>query len=95
MDKFKTKTVKSKNWEGDPLSWLLFVLVIDELSAMFSYALQFGVLYEVPLGHFGKLCQFLYVDDLLVLTTGSKEDLRMVKLILYLCEGMSRLEINF
>lgn len=35
------------------------------------------------------------LDDLLVLTTGSKEDLRMVKLILYLCEGSSRLEINF
>lgn len=36
-----------------------------------------------------------YADDLLILTSGGLEDLRIIKLILYLFEGMSGLETNF
>lgn len=36
-----------------------------------------------------------YADDLLVLTTGGLEDLRIVKLILYVFEGTTGLATNF
>lgn len=36
-----------------------------------------------------------YTDDFLILSTGGVEDLRIIKLLLYLFEGMSGLETNF
>ncbi|XP_039125244.1 uncharacterized protein LOC120261424 [Dioscorea cayenensis subsp. rotundata] len=81
--------------QGDPLSPLLFVLVTDVLSSMFAHALSSKVLVGVPLGSFGRRCNLHYADDLLILTAGGCEDLRIIKLILYLFEGMSGLETNF
>lgn len=68
---------------------------MDVLSSMLSHALRSKVLVGVPLGEFGTMCNLHYADDLLVLTTGHLEDLRIVKLILFLFEGMSGLETNF
>lgn len=59
---------------------------------MFTYALNSKVLIEVPLGEFRSKCNLHYTDDLLILTLGGLEDLRIIKLILYLFEGISRLE---
>lgn len=70
--------------EGNPLSPLLFVLVADVLSTMFSNARLFGVLYGVPLGGLVKICHLQYADDLIILTARSAEDLRIIKLILHL-----------
>lgn len=81
--------------QGDPLSPLLFVLVTDVLSAMFKHALRSKVLVGVPLGVFGSRCNLHYADDLLVLTTGGLDDLRIIKLILYIFEGLSGLKTNF
>lgn len=58
---------------------------------MFKHALDSRILVGVPLGPFKNRCNLHYADDLLVLTTGGLEDLRIVKLILYLFEGMSGL----
>ncbi|XP_039122027.1 uncharacterized protein LOC120258643 [Dioscorea cayenensis subsp. rotundata] len=55
---------------GDPLSPLLFILVVDVLSSLLSNALDSGILYGVPLGSQGKICHLQYVDDLLILTAG-------------------------
>ena len=77
--------------QGDPLSRLLFVLVIDVLSTMFSHALNSGILYGVPLGECRKMCNLQYADDLLILSAGGKEDLRVIKFILFLFEDMSGL----
>lgn len=44
--------------QGDPLSLMLFVLVMDTLSAMFTHALTSRVLYGVPIGQHGNLCHF-------------------------------------
>lgn len=44
------------------------------------------VLIGVSLGEFGSRCNHHYTDDLLVLTTGGLEDLRVVKLTLYVFE---------
>lgn len=81
--------------QGDPLSPLLFVVVTDVLSTMFSHALRSRILIGVPLGDLGSRCNLHYADDLLILTTGGLEDLRIVKLILYIFEGMSGLAANF
>ena len=68
---------------------------MDVLSTMFSYALFSSVLYGVLFEKFGKMCHIQYADDLIILATGGSEDLQVIKLILYLFEGISRLSINF
>lgn len=74
---------------------MLFALVMDVLSSMFVHALNTKVLVGVPLGEFGSSCNLHYADDLLILTTGGLEDLRVVKLMLYVFEGLTGLETNF
>ncbi|XP_039127495.1 uncharacterized protein LOC120263599 [Dioscorea cayenensis subsp. rotundata] len=81
--------------QGDPLSPLLFVLVSDVLCTMFDNALNSKILIGVPLGEHGSICNLHYADDLLVMTVGGAEDLRVIKLILLVFEGLSGLETNF
>lgn len=81
--------------QGDPLSLLLFVLVTDVLCSMFSNALCAKILVGVLLGDYRIRCNLYYADDLLVLATGGLEDLRIVKLILYVFEGLTGLVTNF
>lgn len=81
--------------QGDSLYPLLFVLVTDVLCTMFSNEMRAQILISVPLGKFCSRCNMHYVEDLLVLTMGGLEDLGIVKLILYVFEGMSGLATNF
>lgn len=81
--------------QGDPLSPFLFILVVDVLNTTFTHVLSSKVLYEVSLGNLGQVCHLQYADDLLILTACGEEDLRVIKLIFYLFEGMSSLAINF
>ncbi|XP_039129083.1 uncharacterized protein LOC120265272 [Dioscorea cayenensis subsp. rotundata] len=81
--------------QGDPLSPLLFILVTDILSAMFENALNSRILIGVPVGELGSMCNLHYADDLLILTTGGSEDLKVIKLILLVFEGLSGEETNF
>lgn len=81
--------------QGDLLSPMLFVLIMDVLCSMFSHALRSKVLIGVPLGELGSRCNLHYADDLLVLTTGGLEDLWVVKLMLYVFEGITGLAMNF
>lgn len=90
-----TPGIKRGLQQGDPLSPLLFLLVTDVSSVMFSHALNSRILVRVPIGDFGSRCNLHYADDLLIMTTGGLEDLRIVKLILFLIEGMSGLATNF
>lgn len=62
---------------------------------MFTHALRSKILVGVPIGDFGSRCNLNYADDLLIMTTGGLEDLRIVKLILFLFEEMSGLATNF
>lgn len=80
---------------GDPLSSLLIILVIDVLSAIFTHALKSKVLVGILLGNFESRCNLHYADDLLILTTGGLENLRIIKLLLLIFEGMIGLETNF
>lgn len=81
--------------QGDPLSPLLFILVIDVLGAMFTHALNSKVLVGVSLGNYRNWCNLHFVDELLVLTMGGLEDLRIIKLLLFIFEAMTGLETNF
>ncbi|WVZ53275.1 LOW QUALITY PROTEIN: hypothetical protein U9M48_004243 [Paspalum notatum var. saurae] len=71
--------------QGDPLSPLLFVLVMDVLNSMISLAKREGML--TPLGHEGIRCRAsFYVDDL-----PSRRDLLVLRAILDVfasCSGL-------
>lgn len=75
-------------WQGDYLSPLLFVLVTDIMSEMFAYALSSHVLLGVPLGEFGSKYNLHYANDLLAITIVGIEDLRIIKLLLYVFQGL-------
>lgn len=62
---------------------------------MFNHALDFGVLFGLPFGPLERMCYLQYTNDLLVLTIGKIQDLKIIKLILYLFEDLSKLTINF
>ncbi|XP_039122000.1 uncharacterized protein LOC120258608 [Dioscorea cayenensis subsp. rotundata] len=68
---------------------------MDALCSMFTHALRSKVLIGVPLADFGRKCNLYYADDLLVLSLGGLEDLRIIKLMLYIFEGMTGLAMNF
>ena len=63
-------SISKKLRQGDPLSPLLFILVMDVLSTMLDHTLQSGVLYGVPLGIVRKMCHLQYADNLLILEAG-------------------------
>lgn len=81
--------------QGDPLSPLLFILVTNVLSAMFTHALKSRVLVGIPFGNLESQYNLHYVNDLLILTMGGLDDLRIVKMLLMIFEGMIGLETNF
>lgn len=62
---------------------------------MFSHALSSKILVDVTLGEYGSQCNLHYGNDLLVLTTCSLKDVRIVKLIIFLFKGTTELETNF
>ena len=62
---------------------------------MFTHAILFGVLIGVPLGPLGRISHLQFIDDLIIFSTGGFENLQIIKLILYLYEGISGLTINF
>lgn len=59
---------------------------MDALRAMYTHALSSRVLIGIPLGPHYSLCNLEFDDDLLLITTGRLEDLRILKLILLLFE---------
>jgi hypothetical protein len=82
--------------QEDPLSPLLFNLVVDALSAMLSRACSAGVIQGlVPHLVNGGLSHLSYADDTVILLHYSPENLRNVRLILSCYEAMSGLKINF
>lgn len=69
--------------------------MVDVLSTIFTNALNSRILHGMPIGDLGeKMCHLQFADDLLVMKIGGGEDLRIIKLILYLFEGLSGLKVN-
>lgn len=70
------------------------VFVAGVYNTMFTHVFFSKVLYRISLGNLGQVCHLQY-GDLLILLSGGKVHLRVIKLILFLFEGMSGMPINF
>ena len=86
--------ISFRSWTRGPFISSLFVLVSDILSTMLTHALNSEILHGIPLRRWGKMYYLQFADDLIILTTRDTEDLRIIKLILYLLEDISGLAIN-
>lgn len=62
---------------------------------MFNHTLNYRLLVGVSLWEHGNICHLLYANDLTAVLVGEHEDLKIIKLILYLFKVMSGLSINF
>ena len=78
--------------QGDPLSPLLFVLVMEGLNALLKLADAKGLL--KMLHHKVKERTFLYADDVVVFLSPVQQDLTSMKLILEIFAGASGLRTN-
>jgi len=78
--------------QGDPLSPLLFVLVMEGLNAILKMADDRGLL--KPLHHKIKERTFLYADDVVVFLSPVQQDRTVMKVILEIFAGASGLRTN-
>ncbi|KAG7576912.1 hypothetical protein ISN45_Aa03g012390 [Arabidopsis thaliana x Arabidopsis arenosa] len=80
--------------QGDPLSPILFVMVMNVLSLMLNKAAEEGSFKYHPGCEDLKLTHLCFADDLLIFLEGSEESLRGVMLVLAKFEEMSGLGMN-
>jgi len=78
--------------QGDPLSPLLFLLVMEGLNALLNLADVKGLL--KMLHHKVKERAFLYADDVVIFLSPIQQDLTSLKLILEFFAGASGLKTN-
>lgn len=79
--------------QGDHLSPMLFILVMDVLTALFDKADALGLLAPVaprPIGH----RMYIYVDNVVLFTTPKTEDLLLIKQVLHCFGEASGLKAN-
>jgi hypothetical protein len=84
--------------QGDPLSSLLFVLLIEALSRMVNMTIQQGLLTGFPMGGrvFSDLVvsHSLFADDTLIFCEAHPQQVRYMRLIILCFEAVSRLKVN-
>jgi hypothetical protein len=84
--------------QGDPLSPLLFVLVMEALSKMVNATVEQGLLsgFSVGTRAFSELVvsHSLFTDDTLIFCEASSEQILYVRLILLCFEAVSGLRVN-
>ena len=75
--------------QGDPLSPLLFVLVMEVLNALLKLVDEKGLLFALH----PKVTEraFMYADDVVIFTSPVQQDLALIKTILQLFAGASGL----
>lgn len=82
--------------QGDPLSPLLFNLVVDILGILLSKAIDKGHLKGVLTNLLpGGISHIQYADDTVIMIDGSEQSIRNLKLILYCFEWFTGLKINY
>lgn len=80
-------------WQGDPLSPMLFVVVLEVLNSMISAADSHGMLQPLPSTLIRNRVS-LYADDLVVFLSPTAGDLRCIRAILDLFTDASGLITN-
>uniref|UniRef100_A0A8R7VF88 Reverse transcriptase domain-containing protein n=1 Tax=Triticum urartu TaxID=4572 RepID=A0A8R7VF88_TRIUA len=80
--------------QGDPLSPMLFVMVIDTLNNLLCRAVAGGVLQRLTSRHMASSIS-LYADDVVVFCRLDKQDLSAVRRLLTLFGNASGMYINF
>jgi hypothetical protein len=82
--------------QGDPLSPLLFVIVMEALSKLFSITIQRGFLSGVGFGSNGviNISHLLFADDTLVFCGANPNHLIYLRMLLLSFEAISGLKIN-
>jgi hypothetical protein len=79
--------------QGDPLSPLLFVIVMEVLNVLIQEADRRGVLVPLP-GEVIKYRASVYADDLVIFLSPSVQDFTCIRHILDLFAGASGLNAN-
>ncbi|XP_066344119.1 uncharacterized protein [Miscanthus floridulus] len=79
--------------QGDPLSPLLFVIVMEVLNELIAVADRRGVLTPLP-GNVIKFRASVYADDLVVFLAPTPQDFSCIREILQLFAGASGLQTN-
>jgi hypothetical protein len=79
--------------QGDPLSPLLFVIVMEVLNELIVEADRRGILTPLP-GNVIKFRASVYVDDLVVFLAPTSQDFSCIREILQLFAGASGLQTN-
>jgi hypothetical protein len=84
--------------QGDPLSPLLFVMVMEALSRMVNATVEQGLIAGFSVGErvFSDLVvsHSLFADDTLIFCEACPEQIRYVRLILLCFEAVSGLKVN-
>jgi hypothetical protein len=85
--------------QGDPLSPLLFVIIMEALSRMMSKAVEEGLLSGFQVGALGSesLCisHLLFANDILIFSDANPSHIFHLRLVFTWFEAISRLKINF
>lgn len=82
--------------QGNPLSTMLFVLVIDTLNRLMAKAKEVGLLCRLaPAGLTTTTGIFLYIDDVIIFRHSDRYELLIVRSPLVLFGHTSRLHTNF
>lgn len=82
--------------QGDPISPLLFNMIVDALVGMLDHAKAAGHISRVAERIvLGGLTHLQYADDTLIFLKNSEREIVILKLLLMCFEEMSGLKINF
>lgn len=81
--------------QGDPISLLLFLLVVEVLGAMLAKAVSVGMLEGFSVGS-GQLSvsHLQFANDTLILCSNSQRQIRFLRCILRCFEGVPGLKVN-
>lgn len=84
--------------QGDPLSPFLFVIVMEGLNNMIKTANQYGWIKGFDVARRGndslEVTHLQYADDTLIFCDAEEDQLKHLRVILVLFEGISGLHIN-